>query len=64
MRIPLFLIWLSFSLLTFAQEKMANVEVDLNKEMGELEPIWAWFGYDEPNYTYTTESNFRTKKGA
>jgi xylan 1,4-beta-xylosidase len=26
--------------------------VDLTKEKGELKPIWSWFGYDEPNYTY------------
>jgi len=28
------------------------IEVDLKKERGEMKPIWAWFGYDEPNYTY------------
>ena len=22
-------------------------------ERGPMKPIWAWFGYDEPNYTYT-----------
>jgi len=26
--------------------------VYLNEEVGEMKPIWAWFGYDEPNYTY------------
>ena len=41
-----------FSIFCFAQEEVVNIEVDLNKEMGELKPIWAWFGYDEPNYTY------------
>jgi xylan 1,4-beta-xylosidase len=46
------LIWSCFCLFTFAQEKPVNIEVDLNKEIGELKPIWAWFGYDEPNYTY------------
>lgn len=29
-----------------------TIEVDLNKEKGLAKPIWAWFGYDEPNYTY------------
>jgi len=30
----------------------ATIHVDLNKETGEMTPVWAWFGYDEPNYTY------------
>ena len=30
----------------------ATIQVDLNKETGEMTPVWAWFGYDEPNYTY------------
>jgi xylan 1,4-beta-xylosidase len=29
-----------------------TIQVDLRKETGEMSPIWAWFGYDEPNYTY------------
>jgi len=33
----------------FAQ---ATINVDLNKETGDMKPVWAWFGYDEPNYTY------------
>jgi xylan 1,4-beta-xylosidase len=41
-----------FTFFCFAQETAVNIEVDLCKEMGELKPIWAWFGYDEPNYTY------------
>ena len=32
--------------------KATRIEVDLAKENGPLKPIWAWFGYDEPNYTY------------
>ncbi len=31
----------------------ATIQVDLTKKTKEpLKPIWAWFGYDEPNYTY------------
>jgi xylan 1,4-beta-xylosidase len=33
-------------------EKPTQIEVDLTKDKGPLKPIWAWFGYDEPNYTY------------
>jgi len=32
--------------------KPVTIEVDLAKEKGTAKPIWAWFGYDEPNYTY------------
>jgi xylan 1,4-beta-xylosidase len=33
--------------------KPAVIQVDLTKKTNEpLKPIWAWFGYDEPNYTY------------
>ena len=27
-------------------------EVDIQKKIEPMKPIWAWFGYDEPNYTY------------
>src|SRR6185503_7547991 len=30
----------------------ALIHVDLNKEIAPMKPVWAWFGYDEPNYTY------------
>jgi xylan 1,4-beta-xylosidase len=30
----------------------ATIMVDFSKETGEMKPIWAWWGYDEPNYTY------------
>jgi len=35
----------------FGQDR-ATVTVDLDKELGPMTPVWAWFGYDEPNYTY------------
>jgi xylan 1,4-beta-xylosidase len=28
------------------------IRVDANQRIGPMKPIWAWFGYDEPNYTY------------
>ena len=28
------------------------ITVDLSKSIGPMYPAWAWFGYDEPNYTY------------
>ncbi len=29
-----------------------RVQVDLAKTVAPMKPVWAWFGYDEPNYTY------------
>lgn len=29
-----------------------RVDVDITKSIEKMKPIWAWFGYDEPNYTY------------
>ncbi len=34
-----------------AQERVI-VRVDASAAIGPSKPIWAWFGYDEPNYTY------------
>ncbi|HEV7220015.1 MAG TPA: beta-xylosidase, partial [Terriglobales bacterium] len=30
-----------------------SITVDFAKAEGSLPPIWSFFGYDEPNYTYT-----------
>ncbi|WP_113654758.1 GH39 family glycosyl hydrolase [Pedobacter namyangjuensis] len=39
---------------SFAQTilKKTDVSINFNKPVGEMYPMWAWFGYDEPNYTY------------
>lgn len=29
-----------------------SIHVNFNKEIGTMKPIWAFWGYDEPNYTY------------
>ena len=29
-----------------------HIDVDFSSKVGEMDPIWAWWGYDEPNYTY------------
>ncbi|MGY3212089.1 GH39 family glycosyl hydrolase [Mucilaginibacter sp. HD30] len=44
-------VWCNFSI---AQTKAtpATIQVNLEKEVGTMHPMWAWFGYDEPNYTY------------
>jgi len=35
-----------------AQVKPVAIAVDITQQTTPLKPIWAWFGYDEPNYTY------------
>ncbi|MDN3584005.1 GH39 family glycosyl hydrolase [Mucilaginibacter flavus] len=35
-----------------AQQQPASITVNLKQETGDMTPIWAWFGHDEPNYTY------------
>ena len=45
-----FFSWFVYPL--YAQTEIVSIQVDLTKEKGPLKPVWAWFGYDEPNYTY------------
>ena len=49
-----FLTLILFNIGTTAQTTKPGtiISVDLNKEPGNFKPVWAWFGYDEPNYTY------------
>ena len=30
----------------------AKISVNLSQKKAPMKPVWAWFGYDEPNYTY------------
>jgi xylan 1,4-beta-xylosidase len=42
--------------LTLAAARQADrvvIRVDTGGVLGPMSPIWAWVGYDEPNYTYT-----------
>ncbi|GAB2978830.1 beta-xylosidase [Mucilaginibacter puniceus] len=43
---------ISFSGFAQSPTTPATITVNLNKEVGDMYPMWAWFGYDEPNYTY------------
>lgn len=36
----------------FAQTTPIKIDIDANEELVPMNPIWAWWGYDEPNYTY------------
>ncbi len=33
-------------------ESDITLEVDVQSKIEPMRPVWAWFGYDEPNYTY------------
>src|SRR6185436_11085051 len=35
-----------------AGAQTVTVQVDAAKSLGPLKPVWSFFGYDEPNYTY------------
>jgi xylan 1,4-beta-xylosidase len=37
---------------TSSQSESVSIQVDSQNVIGPMTPIWAWFGYDEPNYTY------------
>jgi xylan 1,4-beta-xylosidase len=51
-----FHIWLNLLLVILfyfpASSQQPFINIDFKKEIGEMKPIWAWFGYDEPNFTY------------
>lgn len=37
---------------SFGQTTPITINVDAAKSRGPMKPVWNWFGYDEPNYTY------------
>ena len=48
----------SFIFLLVIQHLLAQapviIRVDVGRSLGPLNPVWNYFGYDEPNYTYAT----------
>lgn len=50
MRFPALLV-LALPLMA-AEPLKVTVRVDASKPVGPMKPVWAFFGYDEPNYTY------------
>jgi xylan 1,4-beta-xylosidase len=42
---------LSIASSAFAQQPV-TIQVDASQKLGTFKPIWNYFGYDEPNYTY------------
>lgn len=52
MRLILTFLLFFISLVVYSQNRSVSIQVDVTKDKGAMKPIWAWFGYDEPNYTY------------
>jgi len=48
---------LAATLLLPAQQSV-TIAVDVSKSMGHFDPVWAWVGHDEPNYTYSKEGQY------
>ena len=48
---PKLFLLLSIAVCTFAQGPV-RIEVNADQKVGTYKPIYAYFGYDEPNYTY------------
>ena len=47
------IIFFTFAVIaTYSQESTIKLKIDANEVIGEMVPIYAYFGYDEPNYTY------------
>src|SRR3954463_5538224 len=43
-----------FSLVALAQDSV-TIRVDARQTRGPFRPVWNYFGYDEPNYTYAKD---------
>src|SRR6188508_2075212 len=54
-RSSLFFMLLAAGLVSGSAEQpdRVTIRVDTATRIGAMTPIWAWFGHDEPNYTYT-----------
>ena len=37
---------------TRTEETSVTIRVDATSRVAPMRHVWAWFGYDEPNYTY------------
>ncbi|HKK47439.1 MAG TPA: hypothetical protein VJ964_18060 [Balneolaceae bacterium] len=35
-----------------AQTDTVSINIDVSQTIGNMDPVWAYWGYDEPNYTY------------
>ena len=52
MKYKILLLFICLTTIAFSQNTPVTINVDITKDKGPMKHIWAWFGYDEPNYTY------------
>ncbi len=52
MKHKILLLFICLCTIAFSQNTPVTINVDVTKDKGPMKHIWAWFGYDEPNYTY------------
>jgi len=45
-------IFLYFSSVPEINAQIITIEAQMGNRIEVMKPVWAWFGYDEPNYTY------------
>jgi xylan 1,4-beta-xylosidase len=45
------------AVVTLSAQQSVTIQVDLSKQTGSFDPVWAWVGHDEPNYTYSDEGH-------
>jgi xylan 1,4-beta-xylosidase len=47
---------MAFTCIDFCLAQTINdtvfLKAEFTEDIGAMDPVWAWFGYDEPNYTY------------
>lgn len=48
----LIVLMFTFSACEKEKENQLKINVNLDEKVGPMKPIYSWFGYDEPNYTY------------
>jgi xylan 1,4-beta-xylosidase len=52
MRVRQSLLVLCLAVLPTVAAQTVRIEVDAARSLGPLQPVWSFFGHDEPNYTY------------
>jgi len=52
---PLILVFLLLSAAALSAQQVVTIKVDASRQIGHFEPVWAWVGHDEPNYTYSDD---------
>ena len=51
-RTSIFIVTLCILRFTLAYPQPVTIEANMSNRIEPMKPVWAWFGYDEPNYTY------------